>query len=175
MSGLRAFQRRSFLQGVVSGLAGAVVAGSVDHGVARAATEDDYNLEATREGVRSVPFYGRNQAGIGTAPQTAASFLVFEVTAANRGELTALLRTLTARAAFLTAGGTPPPTPTTRGGCGSVSTGSGSRRVRWVCRGTGWVSRTASPIPTPPTPSALARMSVVDGRAVVVVSLGQIG
>jgi hypothetical protein len=43
MSGLRAFQRRSFLQGVVSGLAGAVVAGSVDHGVARADTEDDYN------------------------------------------------------------------------------------------------------------------------------------
>jgi hypothetical protein len=100
MSGLRAFQRRSFLQGVVSGLAGAVVAGSVDHGVARAATEDDYNLEATREGVRSVPFYGRNQAGIGTAPQTAASFLVFDVTAANRGELTPLLRTLPARAAF---------------------------------------------------------------------------
>jgi hypothetical protein len=100
MSGLRAFQRRSFLQGVVSGLAGAVVAGSVDHGVARAATEDDYNLEATREGVRSVPFYGRNQAGIGTAPQTAASFLVFDVTAANRGELTALLRTLTARRVF---------------------------------------------------------------------------
>jgi len=58
------------------------------------------NLEATREGVRSVPFYGRNQAGIGTAPQTAASLLVFDVTAANRGELTPLLRTLPARAAF---------------------------------------------------------------------------
>jgi deferrochelatase/peroxidase EfeB len=81
--------------------------------VARADTEDDYNLEATREGVRSVPFYGRDQAGIGTAPQTAASFLVFDVTAANRGELTALLRTLTARAAFLTTGGTPPPTTST--------------------------------------------------------------
>jgi deferrochelatase/peroxidase EfeB len=113
MSGLRAFQRRSFLQGIASGVAGAVVAGSVDHGVARAATEDDYNMEATREGVRSVPFYGRNQAGIATAPQTAASFLAFDVTAANRGELTALFRTLTARAAFLTTGGTPPPTPTT--------------------------------------------------------------
>ena len=69
-------------------------------------------MEATREGVRSVPFYGQNQAGIiGTAPQTAASFLVFDVTATNRGELTALFRALTARAAFLTAGGTPPPTP----------------------------------------------------------------
>ena len=113
MSGVRPFQRRSFLQGVVGGVAGAAVAASVAPGVARAATEDDYNMEATREGVRSVPFYGGNQAGIGTAPQTAASFLVFDVTAANRGELTALLRALTARAAFLTAGGTPPPTPPT--------------------------------------------------------------
>jgi deferrochelatase/peroxidase EfeB len=113
MSGLRAFQRRSFLQGVAGGMAGAVVAGSVARGVARADTEDDYNLEATREGLRSVPFYGRNQAGIGTAPQTAASFLVFDVTAANRGELTALFRTLTARAAFLTAGGTAPSTSAT--------------------------------------------------------------
>ena len=113
MSGMRAFQRRSFLQGVAGGVAGAVVAGSVTPGMARAATEDDYNLEATREGARSVPFYGVNQAGIGTAPQTAASFLAFDVTAANRGELTALFRALTARAAFLSAGGTPPPTPAT--------------------------------------------------------------
>ena len=110
MSGLRPFQRRSFLQGVAGGVAGAVVAGSVAPGVVQAATEDDYNMEATREGVRSVPFYGRNQAGIATAPQTAASFLAFDVTAANRSDLTALFRELTARAAFLTAGGTPPPT-----------------------------------------------------------------
>ena len=113
MSGLGSFQRRSFLRGVAGGVAGAVVAGSVIPGVARADTEGDYNLEATRDGVRAVPFHGGKQAGIGTAPQTAASFLVFDVTAANRGELTALLRTLTARAAFLTAGGTPPPTPAT--------------------------------------------------------------
>ena len=113
MGGLRAFQRRSFLQGVVGGVAGAAVAASVAPGVAGGATEDDYNLEATREGVRSVPFYGPNQAGIGTAPQTAASFLVFDVTAANRGELTALFQTLTARAAFLTKGGAAPPTPAT--------------------------------------------------------------
>ncbi|GAA1814643.1 hypothetical protein HC028_09000 [Planosporangium flavigriseum] len=32
------------------------------------------------------------------------------MTAANRAELTELFRALTARAAFLTAGGTPPPT-----------------------------------------------------------------
>jgi len=61
------------------------------------ATQDDYNVEATRDGLWAVPFYGRNQAGIATAPQTAASFLAFDVTAANRGELTASFRALTAR------------------------------------------------------------------------------
>src|SRR6185312_99734 len=113
MSGVRAVRRRFFLQGVAGGVAGVVVAGSVAPGVVRAATPDDYNLEETREGLRSVPFYGANQAGIATAPQTAASFLAFDVTAVNRGELTALFRALTARAAFLTAGGTPLPTSPT--------------------------------------------------------------
>lgn len=113
MSGLRAVRRRFFLQSVAGGVAGAVVAGSIAPSVARATTLDDYNLEETREGLRAVPFFGANQAGIATAPQTAASFLSFDVTAANRGELTALLRALTARAAFLTAGGTPPPTSPT--------------------------------------------------------------
>lgn len=106
MSGLCPFQRRSFLRGVAGGVAGAIAAGSVAPGVVQAATQDDYNMEETREGLRAVPFYGRNQAGIATAPQTAAGFLAFDVTAANRGELTA-------RAAFLTAGGTPPPTSPT--------------------------------------------------------------
>jgi deferrochelatase/peroxidase EfeB len=113
MGGLRPFQRRSFLQGVAGGPAGAVAAGSVAPGVARAATQEDSTTEATREGLRAVPFYGRNQAGIATAAQTAASFLAFDVTATNRGELTALFRALTARAVFLTAGGTPPLTPAT--------------------------------------------------------------
>jgi deferrochelatase/peroxidase EfeB len=113
MGGLRPFQRRSFLRGVAGGVAGAIAAGSVAPGAVQAATQDDYNMEETREGLRAVPFHGRNQAGIATAPQTAAGFLAFDVTAANRGELTALFRALTARAAFLTAGGTPPPNPPT--------------------------------------------------------------
>src|SRR5947208_9178898 len=68
-------------------------------------------MEETREGLRTIPFSGPNQAGVATSPQTAASFLSFDVTAANRGELTDLFRALTARAAYLTAGGTPPPDP----------------------------------------------------------------
>jgi deferrochelatase/peroxidase EfeB len=113
--GSRSLPRRSFLRNVAGGMAGAVAAGVVLPGVARAATQDDYNLEATRDGLRTVPFYGPHQAGIATPPQTAASFLAFDVTAANRGELTDLFRALTARAAFLAAGGTPPPVPPTSG------------------------------------------------------------
>jgi deferrochelatase/peroxidase EfeB len=100
--------RRSFLKGVAGAVAGAVAAGSVASRVSGAAPQDQYNLEATRDGLRTVPFYGQHQAGIATPPQTAASFLAFDVTAANRGELANLFRVLTARAAFLTAGGTPP-------------------------------------------------------------------
>ena len=51
-------------------------------------------MEETGEGPRAVPFYGRNQVGIATAPQTAAGFLAFDVTTANRGALTALSRAL---------------------------------------------------------------------------------
>ena len=109
--GSRRFQRRSFLLGAAGGVAGVVAAGLVGPGVAEGASKDDYNLEETRAGLRSFPFYGHHQAGIATAPQTAASFLAFDVTAANRAELTALFRALTRRAAFLTAGGTPPPVP----------------------------------------------------------------
>ncbi|GAA1814636.1 hypothetical protein HC028_08995 [Planosporangium flavigriseum] len=47
-----------------------MVAGkSVASGVALAADrQDDYNLEAAREGTRSFPFYGQHQAGIATPP-----------------------------------------------------------------------------------------------------------
>src|ERR1700752_3080860 len=87
--------RRSFLRGAAGAVAGAGAAGTVAPELAKAAPNDHDNI-------------GANQAGIAAPPQTAASFLAFEVTAANRGELTTLFRTLTARAAFLTAGGTPP-------------------------------------------------------------------
>ena len=52
---------------------------------------------------RQVP--GRHPAA--AAAQTAV--IAFNATAEGRGELTELFRTLTARARFLTAGGTPPP------------------------------------------------------------------
>jgi deferrochelatase/peroxidase EfeB len=57
----------------------------------------------------AVPFHGIHQAGILPEPQRQTAVLSFGITAQGRGELADLFRTLTARARFLTAGGTPPP------------------------------------------------------------------
>ena len=56
----------------------------------------------------AIPFHGIHQAGILDAPQPASAFVVANVTATTRGELIDLLKTLTARARFLTHGGVPP-------------------------------------------------------------------
>ena len=55
-----------------------------------------------------VPFHGKYQAGILPQPQRQTAVISFNVTADGRDELTDLFQTLTARARFLTAGGTPP-------------------------------------------------------------------
>jgi deferrochelatase/peroxidase EfeB len=54
------------------------------------------------------PFHGTRQASVLAAPRRVTAFAALDVTAGNRGELSDLLRTLTARARFLTSGGTPP-------------------------------------------------------------------
>jgi deferrochelatase/peroxidase EfeB len=54
-----------------------------------------------------VPFHGVHQAGILTPPAPAACFAAFDVTAGHRSGLRELLHTMTHRARFLTAGGTP--------------------------------------------------------------------
>ncbi len=54
-----------------------------------------------------VPFHGAHQAGISTPPPPAACFAAFDVTAEHRNELVELFHTITHRARFLTAGGTP--------------------------------------------------------------------
>ena len=113
--------RRSFLRGVLGvGAAGAAagVAGGIPAGYAagtsratRPAAASPAVAAADPEGrLAAVPFHGRHQAGILPPPQRQAVVVAFDVTAASRGELTDLLRTMTERARFLTAGGTPPPT-----------------------------------------------------------------
>ncbi len=110
--------RRSFLRGMVGGVAGGVVAG----GIAGAATGYAYrgsgtgadpaaeaNLAGPEGRLPAVPFHGEHQAGILPKPKAATSVISFNATAESRAELTELLQTVTDRARFLTAGGTPPP------------------------------------------------------------------
>ncbi|MFJ9034361.1 Dyp-type peroxidase domain-containing protein [Streptomyces sp. NPDC102274] len=101
------FARRSFLQGTVAtGLAGAVGAGLLDSATAHTATPSGRRGKAAKP----IPFHGYHQAGIAMPRQRVAILVAFDVTASGRKELTDLLRTLTARARFLTAGGTVPKT-----------------------------------------------------------------
>jgi deferrochelatase/peroxidase EfeB len=104
------FNRRSVLQGgAVAGLA--AVGGNL---LGRGAHPNGVAVETAAAG-SAFPFYGAYQSGIITPPpdsrQPFSTYAAFDVTAANRGELTDLFRTLTARAAFLTAGGTAPSAP----------------------------------------------------------------
>ncbi|SNS87719.1 deferrochelatase/peroxidase EfeB [Streptosporangium subroseum] len=102
-----AFGRRSFLQGTLA--AGLVGAAGRSPPAGDAALAD--GARGGNAGTGAIPFHGYHQAGIATPPQPTGSFASFDVTASDRGELTELFRTLTARARFLTAGGTPPRAP----------------------------------------------------------------
>jgi deferrochelatase/peroxidase EfeB len=57
--------------------------------------------------IPAVPFHGPHQAGIVGPPPPAACFVALDVTAPNRRSLADLLRAVTDRARFLTAGGVP--------------------------------------------------------------------
>ena len=56
-----------------------------------------------------MPFHGQYQAGILPAPKPATAVVSFDATADDRASLVDLFQTVTDRARFLTAGGTPPP------------------------------------------------------------------
>ncbi len=56
-----------------------------------------------------MPFHGQHQAGILPKPQRATAVVSFDATAESRSELVDLFQTVTDRARFLTAGGTPLP------------------------------------------------------------------
>jgi deferrochelatase/peroxidase EfeB len=108
--------RRSFLRGLAGGVAGGVVAGGVGAGFAGdayASSRPDPSLAADSAALKgllpAVPFHGKHQAGILPEPQRATAVVSFDATASNRAELVDLFQTVTDRARFLTAGGTPPP------------------------------------------------------------------
>jgi len=122
--------RRSFLRGMVGGAAGGVVAGGIAgaasgyaYGGSRTGTDPAgaSNLAELQGRLPAVPFHGQHQAGILPEPKAATAVISFNATAQSRAELTELFQTVTDRARFLTAGGTPPPV-----GIGGPSSDSGT-------------------------------------------------
>lgn len=93
--------RRQVLTGALGVGAGAV-AGA---GAAYAATRPAEAAEPERP---AVPFHGAHQAGVVDAAPRHSTVLAFDVLADDRAGLSELFATLTERARFLTAGGTPP-------------------------------------------------------------------
>ncbi|MFF7132220.1 iron uptake transporter deferrochelatase/peroxidase subunit [Streptomyces sp. NPDC008196] len=98
--------RRSFVRTALgASAAGAALAGgafalSASGGTAEARAADAVDTA-------KVPCHGAHQAGILTPAPAAATFVSFDVIADDRAQLAELLRTLTARARFLTTGGVP--------------------------------------------------------------------
>jgi len=104
--------RRSFLRGVAGGVAGGVVAGGAA-GYALRSSQPDPAMAADTASLDgrlpAVPFHGEHQAGILPQPARQTVVVSFGATADGKPELTDLFQTITSRARFLTAGGTPPP------------------------------------------------------------------
>src|ERR1700722_7417047 len=107
--------RRSFLRGLAGGAAGGVVAGGIAGGFAGYSARDApadpaaaANAAVVEGRLPAVPFHGKHQAGILPVPARATAVGSFDATAESRAELTGLFQTVTERARFLTAGGTPP-------------------------------------------------------------------
>lgn len=102
--------RRNFLKGTAAGTAGTALAGGVLIGGEHA---DASPVSGTATVESSYPFHGAHQAGILTpAPankQNYSCFAAYDVVeGTSRSDLVDLMKTLTVRARFLTAGGAPP-------------------------------------------------------------------
>jgi deferrochelatase/peroxidase EfeB len=100
--------RRKFIKGTATGAVGTALAGSVLTGGPSAAAATLSGQDA----VASYPFHGTYQSGVLTPgpfnKQPFTCVASFDSTAGGPQDLVSLLQTLTARARFLTAGGTPP-------------------------------------------------------------------
>ncbi|MGV9263494.1 Dyp-type peroxidase [Kitasatospora sp. NPDC003701] len=98
-----AASRRSFVRTAL----GAGTAGALALGTARPAQAGP-PAAAPRSATGRIPFHGVHQAGITNPPPGYGTFAALTVQAPDRKALETLLRTLTDRIRFLTAGGTPP-------------------------------------------------------------------
>jgi deferrochelatase/peroxidase EfeB len=100
--------RRNFLKGTAAGTAGTALTGAVLIGGARA----DAGTPSSAAVPGSYPFHGAHQAGVLTpgpaGKQPYSCFAAFDTITSDQAGLAGLLRELTSRARFLTAGGAPP-------------------------------------------------------------------
>jgi deferrochelatase/peroxidase EfeB len=106
--------RRLFLgsalgAGLAGGAAGVAIGGAGRASAASGGADTALRAETIAGTLPPVPFHGPHQAGILPDSQLRTIVTAFDVTATGRGELTELFHTLTDRARFLVAGGTPPP------------------------------------------------------------------
>jgi deferrochelatase/peroxidase EfeB len=103
--------RRSFLSGIIgAGIAAPVAFGAAAAlgGASSAAAATGEQSDAPGPGPSaSYSFEGEHQQGILTPAQASSAFLSFDVTAADKGELTDLLKAITDRSRVLMNGGTP--------------------------------------------------------------------
>jgi deferrochelatase/peroxidase EfeB len=103
----RAFLRAAVGAGVTGAVAGA--AAGYAYGATRPAPASQVALENTEAGLLApVPFHGRYQAGILPPSQRQTAVISFNATADGHADLVDLFQAITARARFLTVGGTPP-------------------------------------------------------------------
>jgi deferrochelatase/peroxidase EfeB len=102
------FARRAMLKGAAAGVAGAAVVGATGFAMNKAAADTTPASSAGTGSGRALPFHGVHQQGVTTPAQKHLTLAVFDVVAADKAALTELFQTLTDRARFLTAGGTPP-------------------------------------------------------------------
>ncbi|SFE59846.1 deferrochelatase/peroxidase EfeB [Actinacidiphila alni] len=104
VTGAGDLRRRGFLRGAAIGVGavGAVAGGAA----ALTGTAASAATPAPTRSTRSA-FHGAHQAGITDPVQQSTAFVSFDVTAADKRELTELLHAVTDRARFLATGGTP--------------------------------------------------------------------
>jgi deferrochelatase/peroxidase EfeB len=99
-------ERRSILLGLGAAGSGALLAALPQQAAYAQTQANQPGAVTTLEDQQ--PYLGTYQAGVTTPRQAMGLIVSFNVLASNRGDLERLFRTLTARIAFLTQGGSPP-------------------------------------------------------------------
>ncbi len=103
----RPIQRRRFLQSMAALTAGGALGAGAVLAAESSTPAGAASAAATQPAAAPVPFHGPHQAGVLNAPGACSAHVSFDLTARSRSDLSDLLRTLTERARFLTAGGAP--------------------------------------------------------------------